>query len=124
MPMCANGLAKLIEECGELQQVAGKKLAYFYTDHHPDGAGPLTTRMEAEMGDVIAAILFVADLLHLDHDNIAARRDMKRALFEKWHADKGNNGDGVDSLQNFPRLFAHMQDARDSLGPAKKGDEA
>lgn len=39
MPMTANGLAKLLEELGELSQVAAKKLAYFHTDEHPDGAG-------------------------------------------------------------------------------------
>lgn len=49
--MPAKGLAKLIEECGELQQIAGKKLAYYTTDEHPDGQGPLSTRLEDEIAD-------------------------------------------------------------------------
>ncbi len=37
MAMTANGLTKLLEELGELAQVAAKKQAYFHTDAHPDG---------------------------------------------------------------------------------------
>lgn len=49
--LTGKGLAKLIEECGELIQVAGKKLAFYTTDVHPDG-GPspsLKRRMEDEI---------------------------------------------------------------------------
>ena len=59
-PMTANGLAKLLEELGELSQVAAKRLAYFHTSTHPDGAGDLNERMEAEMADVAAACAFVS----------------------------------------------------------------
>ena len=37
--MHCDGLTKLIEECGELVQIAAKKQAYFDTDTHPDGKG-------------------------------------------------------------------------------------
>ena len=63
--MTFKGLAKLVEEIGELTQVAGKKMAY--TDgNHPDGKGDLNSRMQEEMGDVVAAIAFVSKKLSLD----------------------------------------------------------
>lgn len=96
MTMTADGLAKLLEECGELSQVAAKKLAYFHTDEHPDGAGSLKTRLQDEMGDVIAACRFVADCFGLDEDAIEARYDKKLALFQKWHAETDNNSEAVD----------------------------
>lgn len=57
----ANGLAKLLEELGELSQVCAKKLAYYHTDEHPDGAGSLRERMQEEIADVAAAMLFEWD---------------------------------------------------------------
>jgi len=71
MVMTLNGLAKLTEEIGELIQVVGKKIAY--TDGtHPDGKGDLNSRMQEEMGDVIAAIRFVFGKLELDIDAVNA----------------------------------------------------
>jgi NTP pyrophosphatase (non-canonical NTP hydrolase) len=106
MPMSAAGLAKLIEECGELQQVAGKKLAYFWTDYHPDGAGPLTTRMEAEMGDVLAAIDLCITTLSLSAENVEARRSWKLELFQHWDTLEDNNTEGVDAC---PRCIAKTE---------------
>jgi len=65
MVMTLNGLAKLTEEIGELIQVAGKKMAYA-DGNHPDGKGDLNSRMQEEMGDVVAAIAFVSKKLSLD----------------------------------------------------------
>jgi NTP pyrophosphatase (non-canonical NTP hydrolase) len=90
--MTANGLAKLIEECGELIQVAGKKLAYYHTDEHPDGKGSLAQRLQEEMGDVMAAIRFASQALGLDRGAIEHRALHKERLFERWHAD-GSNGE-------------------------------
>ena len=90
MTMTANGLAKLLEECGELSQVAAKKLAYFTVNQHPDCAGPLDKRMQDEIADVIAACLFVASAFSLDIEAICDRRDRKLALFDKWHCDPSN----------------------------------
>jgi NTP pyrophosphatase (non-canonical NTP hydrolase) len=89
--MTANGLAKLIEECGELQQIAAKKLAYFHTDEHPDGAGSLKQRMEDEMADVMAACIFVARQFKLDATRMEQRRDRKVARFEAWHAQNSDD---------------------------------
>lgn len=83
MAMSNSGLAKLAEECGELLQVVGKKLAYPEGDH-PDGVGPLDERMQEEMADVMAAILFTANKLKLDVEAIGNRMETKIALFEKW----------------------------------------
>ena len=99
MTMTANGLAKLLEECGELSQVAAKKLAYFHTDEHPDGKVSLDKRMQDEIADVMAACMFVADTFSLNMDAISARRDRKLALFGRWHADPSN---GLDAFYAPP----------------------
>lgn len=88
MTMAHNGLAKLAEELGELQQVVGKILAYGMNEH-PDGKGALNKRFEEEAGDVLAAIRFVS-LVHdeIDISTVMKRMDDKLALFMKWHEDK------------------------------------
>ncbi len=93
MPMTANGLAKLLEELGELAQVAAKRLAYFHTSTHPDGAGDLSERMEAEMADVAAACAFVQQQFGLNGRAIENRACIKLALFQRWHADQGNGAE-------------------------------
>jgi len=93
MPMTANGLAKLLEELGELSQVAAKRLAYFHTTTHPDGAGDLNERMEAEMGDVAAACAFVQQQFGLNDQAIERRAAIKLALFQEWHADPSNGAE-------------------------------
>ena len=99
MPMKADGLVKLLEESGELQEVlcrlqlslgrlqqaGNKKLAYFEGDDHPDGGPPLSRRLEDEMADILAATAFAAKHLKLDHDYITGRADAKLKLFEQWH---------------------------------------
>ncbi len=93
MPMTANGLAKLLEELGELAQVAAKRLAYFHTSTHPDGAGDLNERMEAEMADVAAACAFVQQQFGLNGRAIENRACIKLALFQRWHADQDNGAE-------------------------------
>lgn len=85
MTMTANGLAKLIEECGELMQIAGKKLAMMNSDEHWDGAGSMKTRMEDEIADVAAASQFVIGTFDLDETRIGQRAAEKLATFIKWH---------------------------------------
>lgn len=95
--MAAKGLAKLAEEMGELQQVVGKKLAYYATDEHPDGGPPLSERLHDEIADVMAACMFVAQTHGLNVDSIAERSMRKLKLFEEWHKDENNNDQGVDA---------------------------
>lgn len=90
MAMCADGLAKLIEECGELQQVAAKKLAYFTTDNHPDGSN-LKERMQEEAADVMAAIEFVIREFGLNRREIEKRIQRKYDLFCEWHRQTDND---------------------------------
>ena len=97
MPMTANGLAKLLEELGELSQVAAKKLAYFHTDEHPDGAGSLKKRMEDEMGDVMGAIDFVTLTMGLDMHAITRRACDKFNTFQRWHADPDNGAEAFNA---------------------------
>lgn len=86
MTMANNGLAKMIEELGELQQVAGKILAYGLGEH-PDGKGSLEQRFIEEAGDVLAAIRFVGMTHNINMNLVMQRMDDKIFLFEKWHND-------------------------------------
>jgi len=97
MPMTGKGLSKLIEECGELVQVAGKKLAYYSTDAHPDRGRPLHERLEDEIADVLAAAELVIALHGLNDDRIRMRRSMKLDLFMSWHRETENNVHGIDA---------------------------
>jgi NTP pyrophosphatase (non-canonical NTP hydrolase) len=83
MPMAHNGLAKLVEESGELSQVAGKLLQYPHGEH-PDGQGPLLHRLELEMGDVLAALRFVAQKHQIDSSRVNFYAASKLELFNKW----------------------------------------
>jgi NTP pyrophosphatase (non-canonical NTP hydrolase) len=93
MPMMQNGLAKLIEECGEVLQIAGKLVQYPHlqqpgTDElHPDGTH-LRTELQNEMADVIAAFEFVAQRLQLSNEVIDGRVSRKVALFELWDRER------------------------------------
>ena len=87
MTMHSKGLAKLLEELGELSQVAAKKLTCMNTDEHPDGAGSLAQRLEDEAADVLASIDFVTVTLGLDRQRIEDRRTVKHARFIAWHDD-------------------------------------
>ena len=82
--MAGNGLVKLIEECGELSQIAAKKMAYPDVDDHPDGKGSMKLRMEEEIADVIAACGFISEKFNLDSDAILKRATVKHNLFNKW----------------------------------------
>lgn len=79
-----TGLSKLIEEAGEVSQVAGKILGTGGEAEHWDGTN-LRTRLEEELADLAAAIAFVAHRNKLDADAMQKRRDMKFAKFVEWH---------------------------------------
>lgn len=90
MSMSNKGLTKLVEECGEVVQVAAKMIAYPETMEiggcatHPDGAGPLRERLEDEIADVVAACTFVGVRLGLDQQKIENRIEAKLARFAHW----------------------------------------
>lgn len=98
------GVAKLIEECGELAEVLGPTLLLSAigkltqtqgklvmidggTDHW---SGDLRKAMVEELADVEAAIDFVKAhcLKKKEVGTIARRRAMKLKKFERWHGNK------------------------------------
>lgn len=86
MPMSNDGLSKLIEETGELQQVCGKLLAY-PEGIHPDGKPLLFTRLEEELADVFAAAYFVMATFELNDKNINERCAAKLSTYTQWHSE-------------------------------------
>lgn len=82
------GISKLVEECGEVTQVAGKLFGTGGRIDHWDGTN-LRERLEDELADVQAAIEFVACHNDLDASRIGRRVDEKITLFNKWHEEQG-----------------------------------
>lgn len=80
------GVSKLIEECGEVVQVAGKLLGAKGERAHWDGSD-LKERLESELGDLVAAINFVTIHCGLDDDAIVRRSVEKIRAFTRWHLD-------------------------------------
>ncbi len=88
MPMSNKGLTKLVEECGELIQVAAKLIAYPDGDH-PDRAGGLFMRLEEELGDVLAACRFVSTKLwEVNFQSIDERAKSKFLQYQKWDKEE------------------------------------
>lgn len=78
-----KGIHKLVEECGEVVQIAGK-LGPFPDGNHPDGRGNLRRRMEDELADVAAASAYLIQQEKLDTDYITKRGARKLAQFNEW----------------------------------------
>jgi NTP pyrophosphatase (non-canonical NTP hydrolase) len=78
-----NGLSKLIEECGEVLQVAGKIIGAEGETLHWDGTD-LRERLTKEMGDLIAAVEYVTVKNELDIAAMRAQADSKLTLFRRW----------------------------------------
>lgn len=77
------GLSKLIEEAGEVCQVAGKIIGARGAEDHWDGTH-LSDRLEDELADLRAAIDFVIKENELDEERIERRRRVKLRRFEQW----------------------------------------
>lgn len=75
-----SGVAKLVEELGELQAVLGKLIGTAGDRQH--WQGDLVPQLEEEMGDV------GAHSAYLRRGRIETRWDLKEQLFSKWH-DEG-----------------------------------
>lgn len=78
------GISKLVEECGEVLQVAGKLMGTRGHRAHWDGSD-LRPRLEEELADLMAAIDFVVEVCRLDRANVAERYREKLARFHAWH---------------------------------------
>ncbi|UWP87776.1 hypothetical protein [Dactylosporangium fulvum] len=77
------GLAKVVEEAGELLQVAGKLVAVGGRTGHYDGSD-LRERLAEECGDLLAAVTFFAEENGLGAA-VQERARQKGALFRRWH---------------------------------------
>lgn len=78
------GLSKLIEEAGEVCQVAGKLIGSSGSANHWDGTD-LRVRLEDEIADLMAACHFAIEANDLNIDRISERAGMKLGLFREWH---------------------------------------
>ncbi len=78
------GLSRLIEESGEVQQVAGKLIGAHGADTHYDDTD-LRDRLTLELGDLYAAFSFVVDSNDLDWAAINQRSEKKRDKYNRWH---------------------------------------
>lgn len=95
--MKQNGLAKLVEECGEVQQVAGKMIQYPHLqfaefEMHPSGYN-LRRKMEEEIGDALASMEYIVKHLSLNASIVDIRRQAKLKRFESW----GNSNENGES---------------------------
>jgi NTP pyrophosphatase (non-canonical NTP hydrolase) len=79
------GVSKLVEECGEVVQVAGKIMGTGGERRHWDGSD-LKARLEEELGDLAAAMWFVERNCGLSEDAITERMKKKLDTFEGWRA--------------------------------------
>lgn len=81
-----NGLSKLIEELGELQQVCGKLVGSEGSIAH--WSGNLQDKFVEELGDVYAAMDYFIEqnLVDLDSD-IAYQAHRKLQTFRQWDKD-------------------------------------
>lgn len=79
-----QGLVKLVEECGELIQIASKKMTRMDSDEHWDGKGSLRTRMEDEIADVQAILEVIQHKFDLDLVRIQTRKLEKMICFIGW----------------------------------------
>lgn len=78
-----NGIGKLVEECGEVLQLAGKAIP-FPVGPHPDGQGEIKDRITLELADLIAAASYFIQTNGLDIDAIEERSKVKLQRFIDW----------------------------------------
>ena len=89
------GLAKVLEECGEVIQVLSKLVAKGDLDHtweQPDGTsrgwGDLTQALHEELGDLLAALGFFCEANpEIDRERVNRRMLDKQATFRSWHGE-------------------------------------
>lgn len=79
------GLAKLVEEMGELNQVLGKLVA-FPDGKHPSRKKPLKTSLQEEIADTLAALQFFVESNDLNSKRIDNRRKSKLVKARSYRA--------------------------------------
>jgi len=85
---CWPGISKLLEEAGEVVQICGKLMATYGEREHW-GEGDLVPRLQEELGDLAAALVFVSKHCpDLDRKAIEERHLEKLEIFERWHREQ------------------------------------
>lgn len=81
------GLSKLVEECGEVLEVAGKLIATGGEVRHWGRNTSLAQLLQDEIADVMAACHFIVEVNpeHLDIDEVYRRVHDKVTKFRGWH---------------------------------------
>jgi NTP pyrophosphatase (non-canonical NTP hydrolase) len=87
------GLAKVMEEAGELLQILGKIMSVDGSLNYYDGTD-LAERIEEEAADLYAALDFFCEVNNL-YARESGRRDRKRARLRNWHVGTGSSGSSV-----------------------------
>jgi len=77
------GLAKVIEESGEFQRIAGKIMAVYGETDYFDGSD-LVRPLEEELADIVAATAFMVQAAGLDSEFINNRAEQKLSQFIEW----------------------------------------
>jgi len=80
-----KGLGKVIEECGELQQAAGRLISTGGDTNHWDG-GDLWQELADEAADVLVAVTFFIDQNGFDKEYVLARMEEKMKIYKEWSA--------------------------------------
>jgi NTP pyrophosphatase (non-canonical NTP hydrolase) len=82
-----SGMSKLIEECGEVLQLAGKLIATGGAVEHWDGSN-LRERLIEELADLAAAVTYFTQTNGLETQEFHDRRRAKVELFKKWETEQ------------------------------------
>lgn len=83
------GLAKVVEESGELGQVFGKIMSCGGLRFNPWGGADLGAKLDEEAADLLAALTYmIVNCPHIDEDIVFNRAHRKIALFEEWGAGR------------------------------------
>lgn len=91
------GLSKLVEECGEVLQIAGKIMGTGGAVQHWDGKGDLDERIALELCDLFAAARAFFQLNGFDGNPVYIQREIQKyRQFLKWHSE--NLPDKDDSI--------------------------
>lgn len=77
---------KLLEECGELVNVAARCIIQGIDEIDPGTGRVNRARLEDELADVSAQVVATVDMLDLDFEQIQARAFTKLDLMREWEA--------------------------------------
>jgi NTP pyrophosphatase (non-canonical NTP hydrolase) len=114
------GLSKLIEECGELLQVAGKLIGSEGKVKHFDGSD-LKERLEEELSDVRAAMVFFIQTNGLNGGKIDTRARQKLEMFHTWHAEhRTKSFQTIETREDLVKTLRELRtahDGHDTLNP-------